>query len=196
MTKRFSIGLNLVLASVLAWVLLGQVPATGQNVQVFSVAAPTFTDRAYSEHNDGNATVAEACDAQVKKDEDGAVTGIEGGENFGDLDNGKGSYLHNVRLPDGAKVLALKLFAFDASAEDAYAYLVRKRIEKGLADRLAGYKTMARVPSSESSGTEMSLGVDNTIDGAIINNVDFYYFLELVVCETIEPFAVQVKYEP
>ncbi len=191
MMKRFSIGLNLALASVLAWVLLGQVPATGQNVQAFSVAAPSFTDREYSEHNDGNTTVAEACDP-----EDIPKETIEGGENFGDLDNGKGSYIHNVRLPDGAEVLALKLFAFDASAEDAHAYLVRKRIEKGLDPRTDGYKTMARVSSAESTGTEMSVATDNTVEATIVNNVDFYYFLELVICETIEPFAVQVKYEP
>jgi hypothetical protein len=35
---------------------------------------------------------------------------------------------------------------------------------------------------------------DDSVVAATIDNDRFYYFLELVVCDAIEPFAIQVGY--
>jgi hypothetical protein len=190
MAARISLGLNLVLASVLAWILLGMVPAEGGgNVRWLTVAAPAFEKVGYSGHNDG----AQACGAYVPP-QDPVVGPTQNGENGGDLDNGKGSYLHAVHLPQGAEVTRLTLFINDNDSTDAHLYLVRKRIEGGLSPAKSLKKTMAHTESSGAVNDVMRKFSDSNVNAAVINTQHYSYFLEMVVCGVQEPFAAQVGF--
>ena len=81
-------------------------------LQRINIAAPTFVPRDYSVHNHQGSSV---CGSFV------AHNG-EGGENGGDLDNGGGSYLAFLRLPQGVTVRSFSLFANDFDdANDVHA---------------------------------------------------------------------------
>lgn len=117
----------------------------------------------------------------------------QGAENQGDLDARLGSFLTGVELPSGATLQRLTLFANDFSAEDAHLYLVRKRIADGLAPQFEGYEVIAQTSTSGAENNVMrSFGVP--IDAAQTDNESFFYYLELVVCDAIEPFTAQVTY--
>jgi len=181
--KRLS-AVSIVLASlaVLAWSL--DVPAVGQDQAQLSLGASSFAGREYSDHNKTGSSV---CGSFVPLS--------NGGENFGDLDNGSGSYIAPVVLPAGATVTELSLFVNDGDSDtDAHAYLVKKKIANNLSPATLGYKVMAEVHSSGAVINTMRRISDDTIDVPVIVNVNFYYFVELVDCGIPEPFAVQIVY--
>src|SRR5439155_22645499 len=109
----------------------------------------------------------------------------------------KGSFLESVQLPQGATVRQLTLFANDNDGDDgAYAFLVRKRIERGLSPQFNGYRVMAKTNSKGAVLNTMREFTDGTIVGDTIDNTRFYYFIELVNCATIELFSVEIAYAP
>lgn len=193
MAARISFGLNLVLASALAWMLLGVVPAEGGgNVRWLTVAAPAFEKMGYSGHNDA---ADHACGVYTAP-KSPLVGPSENGENQGDLENGRGSYLHSVHLPQGAQVRRLNLFVNDNDSDDAHLYLVRKRIQGGLSPAKSLYKVLSHVESAGAVNDVMRRFTDSTINEPVIDNQRFSYFLEMVVCGVQEPFAAQVGFLP
>jgi hypothetical protein len=185
MPRRLSLGLNLGLASVLAWTLLGQPAATpAPAIRLLNIAAATFVDVESSSHNDGSTVCGAFVPSQQPE------------ENKGDLNAKLGSFLHSVALPQGATVRQLTMFANDNSAEDAHVYLVRKKIERGLDPQFKGYLVMAKASTQGAANNVMRRFTDTSIRGARVDNTRFYYFLELVVCDSIEPFAIQIGSEP
>lgn len=186
MKSRVAIGSALVAVALAAGALAGIVPASGggggTGIVNVNFAAPTFTPVVSSTHNDGD----QVCGAFVASQPPD--------ENRGDLNAKLGSFLTNVRLPDGVEVRRLTLFANDFSDQNAHVYLVRKRIENGLDPQFAGYQVMAKTNTSGAENGVMRKFTDDSVVGATIDNDRFYYFLELVVCDAIEPFAVQVGY--
>ena len=184
MRKRMSVALNLVLATVLAWTLLGGAPGHSAGRQIITIAAPAFRPIEKSSHNGGLATITPACGA--------AQALVPGDEHAGDLNAAKGSFLAFLRLPDGAKVTGLSLYANDFDTEDSHAFLVRKRITPGTHPKESGYVTMAAAKSAGAVDSTIRKFTDTTIDKPTVNNTDFEYFVELVVCGATEPFAVQV----
>ena len=154
-------------------------------LQHVNIAAPAFVPRDYSVHNRNGASV---CGSFV------AHNG-EGGENGGDLDNGGGSYLAYLRLPQGATVRSFSLFANDFDdANDVHAYLIRKKIANNLAPKTLGYKVMATASSSGAVNDVMREFTDPSVAGAAIDNATYMYQIELVVCPITEPFAVRITY--
>jgi hypothetical protein len=180
---RISVAVNLALATVLAFALLGPSPATGAPSVSLNFAAPAFEIVESSTHNNGGDTVCNAF-----------VTSPQGAENKGDLNAVDGSYLQEVILPQGAKVTRLTMFANDNSDQDAHVYLVRKRIDAGLDPQFKGYSVMAQTKSTDAVNGVMRKFSDGSIQNAVVDNTSFYYFLELVVCDAIEPFAIRVVY--
>jgi hypothetical protein len=165
--------------------LLGLGLASGRaGLQYANLAAAAFTPLVDSTHNKMGESV---CGDFVQSEQPA--------ENQGDLNAKTGSFLETVRLPDGARVDRLTMFANDFSDKDAHVYLVRKLIEKGLDPQFDGYKVMAKTNTSGMVNGVMRKFTDNTVKGARVDNERFYYYAELVVCETIEPFAIQVAYE-
>lgn len=183
MGRRLSIGLNFALATALIWALSGILPVEGASTQYANFVAPSFTSVEYSVHNSAGSS---ACSSFAPSD--------QAGENQGDLDNGNGSYLANVRLPQGATVTRLSLFINDNDTENAHLYLVRKRIAVNLAPRFAGYRVMANTRSDGAVDNVMRRFSDTSIVGAVIDNSRYMYFLELIECGITEPFAGQVVY--
>jgi hypothetical protein len=155
------------------------------SLQRVNIAAPTFVPRDYSVHNRQGASV---CGSFV------AHNG-EGGENGGDLDNGAGSYLAFLRLPQGVRIRSFSLFANDFDdANDVHAYLIRKKIANNLAPKSAGYKVMATASSSGAVNNVMRQFTDSSVTGAVIDNATYMYQIELVVCPVTEPFGVRITY--
>jgi hypothetical protein len=190
MTQRLSLSINLGLAALLAWALLGQGPAAGGGVaRVLTFAAPAFTPGNETSHNDSTDPV---CGAQVPN----SAAPDGNSENQGDLNAELGSFLETVQLPQGAEVTRLTMFANDNSGEDAHVYLVRKRIEGRLAPQFRGYRVMATASTQGAENNVMRRFGDNSIRSARIDNEHYSYYLEMVVCDFIEPFAVQVAYRP
>jgi hypothetical protein len=152
--------------------------------QRVNIAAPAFVPRDYSVHNHGTSV----CGSFV------AHNG-EGGENGGDLDNGAGSYLAYLRLPQGVTVRNFSLFANDNDdANDVHAYLIRKKIANNLTPKSLGYKVMATASSSGAVNDVMRQFTDSSVGGAVIDNTTYMYQVELVVCPVTEPFAVRISY--
>jgi hypothetical protein len=183
MGTRISVALNLALATVLAFALLGPTPATGGSAVSLNFAAAAFEAVESSTHNNASDTVCNAF-----------VTSQQGAENKGDLNAIDGSYLQEVLLPQGAKVTRLTLFANDNSDQDAWIYLVRKRIDAGLDPQFQGYKVMAQTRSTDAVNGVMRKFSDGSVQGAVVDNSRYFYFLEMVVCDAIEPFAVRVVF--
>jgi hypothetical protein len=154
------------------------------SLQRVNIAAPAFVPRDYSVHNHGTSV----CGSFV------AHNG-EGGENGGDLDNGAGSYLAYLRLPQGVTVRNFSLFANDNDdANDVHAYLIRKKIANNLTPKSLGYKVMATASSSGAVNDVMRQFTDSSVGGAVIDNTTYMYQVELVVCPVTEPFAVRISY--
>ncbi|TMK71791.1 MAG: hypothetical protein E6G49_08575 [Actinobacteria bacterium] len=167
------------------WAIISHVVAAGTPVtHVQSYAAATFVPVESSTHNNnGNTTCAAFVPSQP------------GGENKGDLNAKKGSFLENVNLPQGATVTQLTLFANDFDADDGtHVFLVRKEIKGGLSPQFNGYRVMAATQSKGAVLNTMRKFTDTSINVATVNNTRFYYYLELVNCATVEPFDVQVAY--
>jgi hypothetical protein len=154
-------------------------------LQRINIAAPTFVPRDYSVHNHQGSSV---CGSFV------AHNG-EGGENGGDLDNGGGSYLAFLRLPQGVTVRSFSLFANDFdNANDVHAYLIQKKIANNLTPKSLGYKVMATASSSGAVNDVMRQFTASSVTGAVIDNATYMYQIELVVCPVTEPFAVRITY--
>lgn len=183
MARQILIGINLALATTLIWALSGIGPVEGAAVGYANFTAPTFTSVEYSSQNNNSSSV---CTAFAASD--------QAGENQGDLDNGNGSYLTNVRLPQGARVTGLSLFINDFDSEDAHLYLIRKRIANNLAPRFAGYRVMASTRSNGAVDNVIRRFSDTSVTGAVIDNSRYMYFLELIECGNTEPFAGQIAY--
>lgn len=189
MGTRVSVALNLVLGALLAWSLLGATPVTSAPAVRFqSYAAPAFNDVDYSEHNNAGSS---ACPAFVPT--------VQGGENNGDLDNAKGSFVHSVALPQRTTVRRFSIFVNDAdNDDDVYGYLVRQRIQAndgGTQPKNAGYLVMAEVQSSGAVTDTIREFSTANINGARINPRNFEYLIEIVDCGVPEPFAAQIGFE-
>lgn len=186
--RRWSVGLNLVLVTLLAWAAFGAPGAHGAGLQYLNLPAATFEGLAGSPHNDGNASPVDACAAQVPLQ--------QGDEHFGDLNASKGSFENFVRIPNGASVTSLSLFANDFDGDvDVHAYLIRKLIADGTSPKEAGYRVMAKADSSGAVNSTIRQFTDASISAAVVDNTKYMYYVELVVCaDTVEPFMVQVTY--
>lgn len=123
------------------------------------------------------------------------VQSHQGGENRGDLNAKTGSFLANVQLPDGASIKRLRMYANDNSSEDAHLYLVRKQVADGLAPQFDGYQVIANANTSGAANNVMRAFDAPQIDPAQVDNETYYYYLELVVCDAIEPFTAQIAYD-
>ncbi len=164
-------------------------PAAGKpkppKPQDANYAAPAFTAVTASEHNNMGTSV---CPAFVPSE--------QGEENNGDLNAKKGSFLENVQLPKGATITNFRLYANDNDAEDSFAFLVRKQQAPGLDPAQGGYEVIAEVKTEGAATNIMRPFDDSTITAPKVDNKNFYYFIELVNCATIEPFNVQITYTP
>jgi hypothetical protein len=183
MRTRLTVMLVLGLAGALVWSVAGQ-SGTAATRKV-SISAPAFVGREYSVHN-RNGGQLNACADFVPLQ--------NGGENLGDLDNSKGSYMAFLRLEQNSTVRKVRLFVNDADADDdVSAYLIRRKIVPGLATT-DGYKVMGRAQSSGAVTATIRRFTDDTINGAVVDNNEFAYFIEMIDCGIPEPFAVQVEY--
>jgi hypothetical protein len=156
-----------------------------------TIAAVSFADRVASEHNDEEvALVPDDCDPNITK------STLEGEENRTALNNGKGSYIGAVNLPQKAKITAFSLFVNDNDGDtDAQAHLVRNTIGSDIAMPGEGYEVMADAKSNGSADNELRQFSDTTINSAKVDNRTSLYFVELLVCGVTEPYAVQIAYK-
>lgn len=116
-------------------------------------------------------------------------------ENHGDLNAAMGSFLHPVSLPQGAVVQQLTLWANDFdTGGDVHVYLVRKLLQSGLSPQFIGYHVMASTASSGAVLNTMRRFRDTTVALAKVDNVNYEYYLEVVNCAIVEPFAVQLVF--
>ena len=195
MNRLYLLGGALAVAAVGVALALGPLGASGARgkppLQRATFAAAAFTPLEYSTHNRNGSSV---CPNFVPHNT-GADQFQGGAENQSDLDAAhQGSYLENARLPDGAKIDSLSAYIQDFDADDAYVFLLRKKIANGLSPRFTGYQVMASTHSSGAVDDTMRKFTDATVKHATIDNSSYFYFLEMVVCANIEPFAVQVAY--
>lgn len=156
--------------------------ASGGGVKRANYAAAAFTAVEESTHNNMGDS---ACGAFVPSQ--------QGSENQGDLNAKLGSFLSQVLLPDGARIQRLAMYANDFSAEDAHLYLLRKEISDGLSPQFDGYQVVAQVSTSGAVENTMREFEAPVSDG-VVDNAHGYYYLELVVCDAIEPFTAQIAY--
>jgi hypothetical protein len=184
--SRLSIGLTVFLASGLVWALLGRSPASGAGIHYINLVAPSFMGHDNSVHNGITSNVCN--NAQVPL--------VIGDENRGDLQNGTGSFIQYVILPQAAVVKSFRLYANDNDTDfDSYAFLVRKQITQNLSPAKGGYRVMASVKTSGAVNDTLRRFLTNTIKSAMVDNTRFMYYVELVSCaKTVEPFAVQIVY--
>jgi len=191
--KRLSISLNLVLATVLAWVLLGSPGASGAaGTKFVNLAAPAFTPLNYSTHNDGLDTCGGAYVPQPPHTNGDADVN---GENRGQLDNAKGSFVHDFNLPQAARIRSFALFVNDADTDtNVFALLVRRQIAPNPFPKGQGYTVMARVHSTGSVTDKIRKFSTTKVGGAVIDNARFMYFVEMVDCGIPEPFAARVGF--
>jgi hypothetical protein len=122
------------------------------------------------------------------------VQSHQGGENKGDLNAKTGSFLASVQLPGGATVKGLRMYANDNSSEDAHLYLVRKQVADGLSPQFDGYQVIANANTSGAVNNVMR-AFDAQFEPVAVDNQNYYYYLELVVCDAIEPFTAQIGYD-
>ncbi len=177
-------GFGFVAVAVLAWVIASQVTAAG-GVKYQDHALAAFTPVEESTHNNNGDSVCVA----------GFQASQPPSENKGDLNAKKGSFLNPVQLAQGAKVKQLTLFVNDNDGDDgAHVFLIRKRIERGLSPQFKGYTVMAHAQSQGAVLNTMRKFTDATIKGATVDNSRYYYYLELVNCATVEPFAAQIGF--
>jgi hypothetical protein len=149
-----------------------------------TVAAPAFVPVQESTHNNMASSV---CGTFVPSQ--------PGSENKGDLNAMKGSFLAPVSLPDGATVNELTVFANDNDAGgDVHVFLLRKLLRDGLSPQFNGYRRMASVASNGAVLNTMREFTESTIQKGTIDNGRYEYFLELVNCAVVEPFAARIGY--
>ncbi|MDT4916683.1 MAG: hypothetical protein QOI15_177 [Pseudonocardiales bacterium] len=150
-----------------------------------TIAIATFTPAAETTHNKLGDSVCAG----------GFVPSQPTSENRGDLNAAKGSFLHQLALPQGAVVQRLTLWANDFDSDtDAHVFLVRKLLRAGLSPQFAGYNVMASTASSGAVLNTMRRFTDNTVRFHTIDSAGYEYYLEVVNCGIVEPFAAQVTY--
>ena len=155
-----------------------------------TLAAPEFSPRDYSTHNNNGTSV---CKDPTTGDSVFVPTQV-GGEVRGDMDNAKGSFFEGVRLPHRATVETIRLVVNDGDAEtDVFALLVRRRIEHNISNT-GGLTVMGTARSSGAVVNTLRRFNDSSIKKARIDNANFEYFVELVDCGVPEPYAVQIVY--
>lgn len=182
--------LMLIAVGALTWLIVSRVTAAGSRTTAVDFPAATFTPAKDSTHNNMGTSV---CAAAVINDN--AAPELPS-ENRGDLNTTKGSFLEEVQLPQNARVKRLSLFVNDNDGDDGtYVFLVRKRVEPGLSPQFKGYTVMAKTQSQGAVLNTMRRFTDSTVKGATIDNRQYYYYLELVNCATVEPFDVQVQFK-
>src|SRR4051794_25903260 len=105
MRTRLALTVLLVAAAAAAAVAFA-VPrvAGGVTTDYLTLSGPTFAGREYSDHNNG---ATSACGVEWDPLQNA-------GEHLGALDNGRGRYLANVDLPQGATVTRFDLLVNDA----------------------------------------------------------------------------------
>jgi hypothetical protein len=157
--------------------------ATGQPAGVYTIAAPTLVQVQASTHNSES---SRGCGTPV--------TPTVGSEFDGTIENGAGSYLGPLHVPQGSVVTTFKLIAHDFTTPgNVFAFLARKAVVSQ-ADLNGGYNVLASV---QSKGAVNSVRVFTTksIHHGAIDNGSFAYFVEVVNCDsTIEPIALQIAY--
>jgi hypothetical protein len=185
MARRILIGSGMVLVAAALIPLFASGRPKPPKPQHANFAAPAFTPVIASEHNNMGSS---ACGNFVNSQ--------QGEENNGDLNARKGSFLENVQIPKGATITNFRLYANDFDAEDSFAFLIRKQVGDGFAPAQGGYSVMAEVKTDGAVMNTMRAFDDSTIETPVVDNKNFYYFIELVNCANIEPFSVQITYQP
>ena len=180
-------GLGLAGAVIACGVLLSSSVSSASRVvttQYATLAVASFTPAAETTHNRLGSSVCGTFQASEPTS-----------ENHGDLNAAKGSFLARVNLPDRAVVRQLVLFANDFDADgDAHVYLVRKLLQARLSPQFGGYRVMAQTASAGAVLNTMRRFADTTITRATIDNAHYEYFLEVVNCANVEPFAAQIAF--
>jgi hypothetical protein len=149
-----------------------------------AIAALTFNDIPYSEHNSSFSQTL--CGTHV-------VTAL-GGEDVGERENSTGSFYAPVHLPQGARVTRVDLIVNDPDAADVHAFLSRRESNVG-GSIFSGYSTMAQASSSGASDPGIvSRFSDSTINTAVIDNSRYMYYVELVDCGGASPHGVRIHY--
>jgi hypothetical protein len=183
MRSRISAILAAAVVGLVAWMAFAQVAAVGATAGTLTIGAPTLVQLQSSTHNGG---ISPACGSHVDP-----VAGTEG---QGVIQDGRGSYVGAVQLPQGATVTKLSLTAHDnTDPGDVYAFLVRKSAlaQGGFTNK---YNEMASVGSSGAVDSARQFAT-TTIKNAPIDNGKWSYWVELVNCDsTIQPTAIQVGY--
>jgi hypothetical protein len=182
MRTRFSAILAAGVLGLVAWMLLAQV-AIGATAGTLTIGAPTLVQLPSSSHNGG---ASPACGAHVDP-----VAGTEG---QGVIQDGRGSYVGAVQLPQGATVTSLSVTAHDnTDPGDVYAFLVRKSALKQ-SSFVGKYDVLADVHSSGFQDKARKF-TTTSVSNALIDNASYAYWVELVNCDsTIQPTAVQIGY--
>jgi hypothetical protein len=169
-------------AGLIAWMFLAQV-AVGATAGTLTIGAPTLVQLQSSTHNGGLTPV---CGSHVDP--------VAGSEGQGVIQDGRGSYIGAVQLPQGATVTSLRLTAHDnTDPGDVFAFLVRKSAlaQPGFTNK---YNVMASVGSSGAQDSARQFST-STIKNAATGNDKWGYWVELVNCDsTIQPTAVQIGY--
>ena len=182
--RRFVVGSVVAVALVGAWLLVGEVAATGATTQYINIAVPAMTGVDESTHNDGKPSPPDACAAQVPLD--------RGEENFTGLFNGAGSFVAFLRLSDGHAITSFSVFVNDNDGDvDVYAYLVRHKLTNNL-PLPSGYKVLAEVRGDGAETNLLRQFTDTSILTPVVNNQTFGYMIEVVNCGNTEPYSVQV----
>ena len=115
-------------------------------------------------------------------------------ENNGDLNAETGAFMRDFNLPQGARLLSLSMFANDNSDQEAYVFLLRKKLQDGLSPQFDGYEVIGDTATSGAENGVMRKFTDATITKPTLDPQNYSYFVELVVCDAIEPFSIQLKY--
>jgi hypothetical protein len=168
-------------------------PKHKRKPRFLTVSAPTFVPVQESTHNhNGNSVCANGFVPHSN-----TAPEVLGSENQGDLNAIKGSYLAPVSLPGGATIRRLNLYANDNDNDDGvYMFLVRKQLADGLSPQFNGYQVLAQTNSTGAGANTMRRFTDTTVDSPKVNNKGFSYYLEMVNCAVVEPFAAQIVYRP
>jgi hypothetical protein len=192
MSKRLRLGICAAAVLVLAVVLVATGSAAPKRKPRFlTVSAPTFVPVQSSTNNNNGSSVC----ANGFVPHTNTAPEVLGSENHGDLNAVKGSYLAPVSLPGGVTIRRLNLYANDFDNDDGvYVLLVRKQLTDGLSPQFDGYQVMAQTNSTGAVQNTMRRFTDTTVDSPKVNNKGFAYYLEMVNCATVEPFAAQIVY--
>jgi hypothetical protein len=194
MSKRLRLGICAAAVLVLAVVVVATgsaAPKHKRKPRFLTVSAPTFVPVQSSTNNNNGSSVC----ANGFVPHTNTAPEVLGSENHGDINAVKGSYLAPVSLPGGVTIRRLNLYANDFDNDDGvYVLLVRKQLTDGLSPQFDGYQVMAQTNSTGAVQNTMRLFTDTTVDSPKVNNKGFAYYLELVNCATVEPFAAQIVY--